>query len=666
MNYKLSLVLLFTFSIIISQNSKIDSLKDELSIENIDTKKLKILTTLNKFLFDDGNPEESLPFYKQMNVLSLKVNNHKYEIESYKYITEFYMVKMDSINALKTAQLALDKSQNYNNPEYVLNCYNLLARVHHYFDNYENAIILYKKGIDFYDKNPVGKTICILYSNLGNALGIIGKSEEQIKVLVKGAEYAETLNDFQSKFLFLINLGWAYMAQEQYEKANEYILEGLNDSLNIETIRDKMKFHHLAGLNYSRWDKYEKALTHNNYVYEYYKKIGDKRFEFDVLNNTAVVYRKMNQPKKVIEISKKTLKIAQELNHKLAIFVANHTAATAYLDLNQFNEAEKMFLEIAKDSIDTNLIDTQALGGVFDNLSKVYEGKKEYKKSLFYLQKFKSINDSILIKQRDSKVTEIETKYQTEQKEKENLQLKAEKAEQTLQIEKEKTHKWLLGVGLGTSIITLFIFGYYYQKNKKQKLLIESLQKELHHRVKNNLSIIDTFIEVAKEEFTDKAFENKLTELQHRILSINQVHEHLHENKDLTTINVKKYVSELVTNIENSFANEHIKVVLNIAENLTISTDKSFPLGLIINEFLTNSYKYAFENLQEGIIEITINETKNNYLLNLKDNGKGLPPTFNLNKTTTFGIRIMKLLSKQLNGTFELKSENGVQLTIKF
>jgi two-component sensor histidine kinase len=125
-------------------------------------------------------------------------------------------------------------------------------------------------------------------------------------------------------------------------------------------------------------------------------------------------------------------------------------------------------------------------------------------------------------------------------------------------------------------------------------------------------------------------------------------------------------VQELVTNIENSFANKHIKVVQHIPENLTIATENSFPLGLIINEFLTNSFKYAFENSEKGSIEITITNTNNKFILNLQDNGKGLPNSFNLEKTTTFGIRIMKLLSKQLNGTFELNSNNGVQLIIKF
>lgn len=286
--------------------------------------------------------------------------------------------------------------------------------------------------------------------------------------------------------------------------------------------------------------------------------------------------------------------------------------------------------------------------------------------SLTHLNNYYTLTDSLEIEKNKVSDHFARIRFESDSKETENLQLKIETAQQTQQIEKEKTQKWVLGGGLGTSIITLFIFGYYYQKNKKQKLLIESLQKELHHRVKNNLGIIDTFIEVAKEEFADKPFEHKLTELQHRVSSINQVHKQLYSTKDLASLDVKNYVQELVTNIENSFANKHIKVVQHIPENLTIATENSFPLGLIINEFLTNSFKYAFENSEKGSIEITITNTNNKFILNLQDNGKGLPNSFNLEKTTTFGIRIMKLLSKQLNGTFELNSNNGVQLIIKF
>jgi two-component sensor histidine kinase len=203
------------------------------------------------------------------------------------------------------------------------------------------------------------------------------------------------------------------------------------------------------------------------------------------------------------------------------------------------------------------------------------------------------------------------------------------------------------------------------KKTKKQKEVIESLQKELHHRVKNNLSIIDTFIEVAKEEFADGKFSKKLTELQNRINSINEVHQQLYKNEDVTNLNLKKYIDTLSSNVANSFSNENISIEKSVQGKLNLHADKSFPVGLIINEFLTNSYKYAF-GTNTGIVKIEINDKGNTYELALSDNGKGLPENFDIETTESFGLRIIKLLAEQLNGNFALTNNNGVALTIKF
>jgi two-component sensor histidine kinase len=252
-----------------------------------------------------------------------------------------------------------------------------------------------------------------------------------------------------------------------------------------------------------------------------------------------------------------------------------------------------------------------------------------------------------------------------EKKEKENLQLKADKAEQAELLAKESKRKWQLGAGLITALLTLAIFTFYYRLNKKQKEVIESLQKELHHRIKNNLSIIDTFIEVAKEEFDDKKFSLKLSELQNRIDSINEVHQQLYNNEDVTNLNLKNYIETLSSNVSNSFSNNKVVIEKEVEDNLNLNADKSFPVGLIINEFLTNSYKYAFGD-DGGKVKIKIKKTDNKYNLTLSDNGRGLPQDFDIKTSESFGLRIIKLLAEQLNGSFELNNIDGVVLNISF
>ena len=664
--YTSIIIVIFLYSInLFGQQTKIDSLKVELANSKTEIKKIEALKNLNKVLFGQAPPEESIQYFKQMLSLSIKLKDYELEAESYKYISEYYMNKNDFKNAKNTCIKAINLCKEQKLHEDAIISINQLARVFHHFQKYETAIKYYDDGIKYYKKYPVGKTICIIYSNRGSALGLIGKPIEEIKSYLKGMEIAEQINYNEFKYSALTNLGWSYMSIEQYEKAEKYLLKGLKDSLKIKNERDKISLQQVLALNYSRWGKLEKALKLNKIVLGHFIRTGDKLFELDITNSIAVIYRKMKLPLKTIEYSIKAIKIGEEINSKIGILVTTNTLGSAYLDIHQYNKAEELFLKISKDTINPELIDLKFKSTIYDNLAAIYEGKKEYKKSLKYYKRFKELNDSILIEKRDSKVTEIETKYQTEKKEAENLQLKTEKATQQILLEKERTRKWLLGGGMGVSLITLVVFGYYYQRNKKQKELIENLQKELHHRVKNNLSIIDTFIEVAKDEFPESQFQLKLTELQNRIASINQIHKQLYVNKNITSLNLNNYISSLATNIQHSFSNNNILINQNIHKNIEIEVSKSFPIGLIVNEFITNSYKYAFDHSSNGIIDVSIIDDNKNYIISLKDNGKGLPKDFNLNEISTFGIRIMKLLTDQLNGTFQLSTYNGVQLTIE-
>lgn len=235
-----------------------------------------------------------------------------------------------------------------------------------------------------------------------------------------------------------------------------------------------------------------------------------------------------------------------------------------------------------------------------------------------------------------------------------------------LKIREKDKEQFYFMIILALLAIICFIIWVYYQKASKGKKQIENLQKELHHRVKNNLAIIDTFIEVTKEEFPGQAYETKLSELQNRINSINSVHEQLYNNQDVTALSVKAYLSTLTKNISSSYNKPGITIHQSVPESLSLQADKSFPIGLIVNEFVTNSYKYGFKNSLQGMVTIFMTENEQDYELTLKDNGIGLPKVFNLNDLDSFGMRIMQLLSKQLDGTFNLTSVNGVQLTVKF
>ncbi len=282
------------------------------------------------------------------------------------------------------------------------------------------------------------------------------------------------------------------------------------------------------------------------------------------------------------------------------------------------------------------------------------------------------LNDSLNRAREKLRNEYISTKFLTEEKDKENLTLKQEKAEQALLTEKEKTQKWIISGGLMISMAGLGIFFFVYRRNQKQKReietqknLVEELQRELHHRLKNNLSFIDFFITLAKSKFPDPSYREKLNELQNRINSMFEVHKQLFKKEDVTSVNAKTYISALVENIKIAYDRPNISLEENI-ENINLRADISFPIGLIINEFVTNSYKYAFPNNERGVISISLKVDRENYQLNLMDNGKGLPVGFDIDKLDSFGMETIKLLTVEYKGTFKFSGSDGTRMDITF
>ncbi len=202
------------------------------------------------------------------------------------------------------------------------------------------------------------------------------------------------------------------------------------------------------------------------------------------------------------------------------------------------------------------------------------------------------------------------------------------------------------------------------KKSLKEK---EILLKEIHHRVKNNLQIISSLLDL-QEDYVKEDTEavNVLKESQNRVLSMAMLHEMLYQSKDLNHINFSDYTWNLVSNLLDSYVKPNIQTVINV-EEMFLNIETSIPLGLIISELVSNSLKYAFPHSDNGKISIDLHPQKNGYELIISDNGIGIPETINFkNNTLTLGLRLVNNLVDQLDGTIDLNRTHGTKYTIKF
>ena len=217
-------------------------------------------------------------------------------------------------------------------------------------------------------------------------------------------------------------------------------------------------------------------------------------------------------------------------------------------------------------------------------------------------------------------------------------------------------------------------------------------KKEIHHRIKNNLQVISSLLDLQAEMFRDRGcVENSevlkaFRESQERVMSIALIHEELHEGRENDTLNFSIYLEKLVKNLFQTYrlGNTDTRLNLDLEENIFFDMDIAVPLGIIINELVSNSLKYAFPGREKGLIQIKLYREESrectnnilasekirckytNFVLTVSDNGVGMPESFNSESSDSLGLQLVTTLVVQLNGELELKRNNGTEFTIKF
>ncbi len=200
----------------------------------------------------------------------------------------------------------------------------------------------------------------------------------------------------------------------------------------------------------------------------------------------------------------------------------------------------------------------------------------------------------------------------------------------------------------------------------------ETLIKEIHHRVKNNMQVISSLLNLQTRYITDEHITQALEECRMRINSMSLIHENLYRNENLALINFYDYANLLLEEIINSYnIDKNINLNLYIDSEILFDIETAIPCGLIINEITTNALKYAFDGRDYGNINLSLikndaNNTKFKYNMEIGDDGVGIPDEIDIEKTKTLGLHLIRILVKQLKGKVELIRENGTQYKILF
>lgn len=191
------------------------------------------------------------------------------------------------------------------------------------------------------------------------------------------------------------------------------------------------------------------------------------------------------------------------------------------------------------------------------------------------------------------------------------------------------------------------------------------LLKELQHRVKNTLAIISGLLNLESFKVENELAKQSFLNAQSRIMSMSKVYENLYQSEDLESVDLRKYIEDLVYSLHDIFVLNPTKIKFDVKlEDIRLDLKRTLPLGLIVNELLTNALKYAYPNDASGDIRIQLTKTKEHIQLTVGDDGVGLPESVNIEKGNHFGYELIRSLTSQLKGVFSSVSKKGEGLNI--
>ena len=313
-----------------------------------------------------------------------------------------------------------------------------------------------------------------------------------------------------------------------------------------------------------------------------------------------------------------------------------------------------------------------------------------------------NIRDSIWNENQSRQVTQLQIQFETEKKD-QQLKVKEERIKllnnqarlQQINLDQEKTTQKLIICG---AILLVILLGISYngyrlkkrvnrqlqaqrkqieQKNdsltqlvsQKDSLLEEKewLMKEIHHRVKNNLQIVISLLSTQSNYLDNDIAYNAIRESQHRMQSISLIHQKLYQSENLALVDINSYIADLVAYLRDSFdTGTRIAFEMDITD-AELDVTRAVPLGLILNEAITNAIKYAFPDGRSGKISISLKpHGQSSFSLTIHDNGIGLPATVDIAKSKSLGMSLMRGLSKQLGGTLKVESGDGITIVVDF
>lgn len=513
--------------------------------------------------------------------------------------------------------------------------------------------------------------IAAAQTNIGLTYFYLGNLDQALFHYSNAYQLHQSLDDPKSYSRLLNNLAIANKKANNFELAKDFYNEslqtkmGLKDSLGIATTLMNI------GLLQAELKNYQSAIDTlglASAIYLEQNEIQDAMSSQLSLGKVLIDYGQLDNAYPII---------LKSYNYFKANYPESRDRLNAAGDLANLSAQRKEWE--AADQYADEAIQMARRSDKLDDLqnmlllkSRVDAARNNYQAGYHALWESYTLKDSLNAFDRVTLIEELQTKFEVDVKQKEIELLNTKSDLDEIKIETARTRNiWLLCIGIGLVLFSGFLYRLYRQIKDQKKMISqalkdkESLLKEIHHRVKNNLQVISSLLNMQSLQLEDENAQAAVRESRNRVKSMALIHQDLYKDTNLSQIDSASYFEDLTQSLFDSYNIDPDRIVLEKRiDSVLLDVDIIIPLGLILNELISNALKYAFPNNKGGTLSVRFLKTNDQFTLEVNDNGIGLPNDFDKEKLKSMGYQLIHDFARKLKGNLQISSKKGTTVTL--
>jgi two-component sensor histidine kinase len=596
-------------------------------------------------------------------------------LDAWQELGTCYM-ESDPAMGIQYGKLMLELSKNINDSLRIAFAYQILGVCYDYKNDLDSCLYFLAKADAVHIATNRPDRRAHIFSDVALAYYLRGNYELSLRNHLQALELRRKAGNKNHISKSLNNLGLLYKQRKDYATAVKYYRESIELKEELKDERGLVNTYMNLGSMYQ-------SLKQHDSAYAYAKKCHDLALKLELdqdvsgaMSNMAEALITMNRLSEAERLDKEAKSIAEKSSCHNCLFTIYKGLGNIHLRRNEPEKALQLFkigLELA-----TQYNRPQIKYAYYSDLADCYRKLNNFSLAFVYLDSASKQSEKLLNEENLRQINEMTAVYQTTEKEKQIEKLNAEKVVTLAEARRraQERNYFIISSILFLGLALAAYKAYAANKKKKellnrQNLLIERslrekeiLLKEIHHRVKNNLQLVSSLLSLQTDYIKDEHALDAVKESRNRVHSMALIHQNLYQEDDLTGIQVDEYIGKLCDNLFNSYNIRPGRIsLLRHIQPMHLDVEIVVPLGLMLNELITNCLKYAFPN-GVGVIKIILEANNGSLKICVFDNGVGLPPDINITESGTFGFKMIHAFIQKMKGDIKIYSEDGTKVEL--